>query len=131
MWTPNPVRIHLKKKKTKTKNYDTMYQTKITFSHFNHLHLVSHWLRVTIPKNDHKILSQKKRENAHQNKMWVFLWGTMRLIYNLWSWRGKNLVSPKWLCWYKSHKPKVVEPSNLHQKLMAEPQTWPQAQSPM
>ena len=48
MWTPNPVRLHFKEKK-QNKNYDTMYQMKITFSNFDHLHLVPHWLRVTIP----------------------------------------------------------------------------------
>ena len=61
--------------------------------------------------------------------MWIFLSGAMRFISNLWSRRGKNLVGPKWLCWYEYHKPKVVKPSNPRQKSMAKPQTWPQAQS--
>ena len=61
--------------------------------------------------------------------MWIFLSGAMRFISNLWSRRGKNLVGPKWLCWYEYHKPKVVKPSNPRQKSMAKPQTWPQALS--
>ena len=72
---------------------------------------------------------KKKKKPDHQNEMWIFLSGAKRFISNLWSRRGKNLVGPKWLCWYEYHKPKVVKPSNPRQKSMAKPQTWPQALS--
>ena len=59
MWTPNPVGIQLKGQNNNNnndnnnnKNYDSLYQMKITLPNFNHLHLVlkyGRWHRVTIP----------------------------------------------------------------------------------